>query len=326
MSWVKRNLFFLVGGGIAVALLVLAGLYLYGGWTLNEDNYNKLDEAYKDWKRILALPINPGNDKVDNIKAAIEYRDQARQVIGNVRKSFIPVPPIPNTPRVSKDEFASGLRRTVDQLQRDAGNASVILPAKYQFSFEAQKSLPNFAEGSLPQLARQLGEIKNICDVMFRAKINSLDSVRREKVSSDDDKGPPSDYLDPSMMSVTNELAVLAPYEITFKCFGAELAGVLSGFANGPHGVIVKSINVEPAAPAVTLTSDAITTPGAVAPGYYGQYYGQPGAYYVPTAAGGGVATMPAATVGRGGLVTVLDEKPLKVVMVLSVVRLLPGK
>src|SRR5215467_22453 len=104
MSWVKRNLFFLIGGGTAVVLLVVAGLYLYGGWKLNDDNYNKLDAAYKDWKRILGLPTNPGNSNVDNIKFAVDYRDTVRGVIRDSRKFFTPIPSIPNSANVSKDE------------------------------------------------------------------------------------------------------------------------------------------------------------------------------------------------------------------------------
>jgi hypothetical protein len=321
MSWVKRNLFFLIGGVLAVVLLAAAGYYMYSGWKLNNDNYNKLEEKYANWKRILALNPNPGNDKVDNIKSAIEYRDQVRQSIISVRKSFVPIPAIPpNAARTSKDEFATGLRKTIDQLQRDAGSASVTLPLRYQFSFEAQKSLPNFVEGSLPPLCVQLGEVKAICDILFRARINSLDKLLREKVSSDDDKGPQTDYLDATMISVTNDLAVLAPYEVTFKCFGAELAGVLTGFANEPRGFIVKGINVEPAMGVPTMLTDAGMQPG-LQPGAPPGYRFGPAGNLVPA----GEAT-PAATPGRGGVITVQEEKPLKVVMLLNVVRLLPKK
>ena len=48
MSWVKRNLFFLIGGVLAVVLLAAAGFYMYSGWKLNNDNYNKLEEKYTE--------------------------------------------------------------------------------------------------------------------------------------------------------------------------------------------------------------------------------------------------------------------------------------
>src|SRR5204862_6259930 len=105
----------------------------------------------------------------------------------------------------------------------------------------------SFAAGSLVPLSVQLGEVKTICDVLFQAKVNSLDSLRRESISADDANSTQgqTDYI--SRHSVTNELAVLSPYEITFRGFSSELAAVLAGFASSPRGLIVKTINVEPA-------------------------------------------------------------------------------
>ena len=57
--------------------------------------------------------------------------------------------------------------------------------------------------------------------------------------------GNATDYLGDK--SVTNELAILTPYEITFRSFSPELASVLSGFANSPDGLVAKTINVEQA-------------------------------------------------------------------------------
>lgn len=37
MDWIKRNLYFLVGSLVAVALMGLAGWYLYSKWQLNND-------------------------------------------------------------------------------------------------------------------------------------------------------------------------------------------------------------------------------------------------------------------------------------------------
>ena len=120
-------------------------------------------------------------------------------------------------------------------MQRDATKASVALPPKdsdgqtYSFSFAAQRESLAYAPGSLEPLSVQLAEVKAICAVLFQAKVNSLDNIRRERVSEDDLKGPQTDYLPEK--SVTNELAVLSPYEVTFRCFSSELAAVLAGFA-----------------------------------------------------------------------------------------------
>lgn len=84
---------------------------------------------------------------------------------------------------------------------------------------------------------------------------------------------------------VTGNLATLTPYQITFCGFSSEIAQVLSSIAMSPHGFIVRGINVQPAGP-------------------------------VPP---------PRAMSGKGGLQTVLDERLLRITLVVEVVKLSPG-
>jgi hypothetical protein len=300
MSWVKRNLYFLISSVVAVALLGLAGYYFYGNYTLNDENRKKLYDAYDELDQLIRATPNPGNKDVDNIAIAREQRGQVLEEIDKERQFFLPIPPIPASTNITKDEFASALRRTVEDLQNSAATASVTVPSKYNFSFQAQRDLTIFALGSLPPLSEKLGEVKAICRVLFQAKVNSLDNLRRERVSVDDLNGPSSDYLD--NVSVTNQLAVMTPYEVTFHCFSPELAGVLSGFANDPHGIVVKAINVQPG------TTEATHETGAAG----GFFPGMP----VP----------PHPLVTKGGLPVMLDEKQLKVTLALEVIKLLPKK
>jgi hypothetical protein len=284
----------------------------------------------------------------------------------------------------------------VDQLTRQAANSSVQLPPKYSFSFEAQKPLVRFDPNSLNRVATQLGEVKAICDILMAARVNSLENIRRERVSQDDLRGPQTDYLTDA--SVTNDLAVISTYEVTFKSFSTELADVVAGFANTPFGMVVKSINIEPASASTRMGVDAygapypspygkgagevesIYTPPAYAPaapvytpparyappqtryageggmgGAYGgaaggiryptfnrpqigntgggaeyapagamQGYGQPGNPYGATYPAYGAATARSAA-SASGLVTLIDEEPLSIVMVLKVIKLLPA-
>ncbi len=102
-----------------------------------------------------------------------------------------------------------------------------------------------FAPGSLEALAAQLGEVKTISEILFGAGINALDGIERVHVSPDDANGPQTDYL--TDLPLTNDLAVLVPYEVTFRGFSPEVARVLKGFAASPHGFIVGAISVQPA-------------------------------------------------------------------------------
>jgi len=347
MSWVKRNLYFLIGGVIALVLLGGAGWYLYSKWDLNNTNLANLNQSYSELKALNDKNPNPGGE---NIKIAKDQRKEMLDYISRASKYFQKIPQIPDLPKKTDRDFASALSRTIDQLRRDSTNASVNLQENCNFSFTAESHKIAFAGGSIEPLSTQLGEVKAICDVLFQARVNALDSLRRERVSGDDAAGPATDYLTES--STTNSLAILTPYELTFRCFSPELASVLAGFASSPNGLIVKSLNVEvsgtvpgelTASPAIPV---AVPTYVAPAPGVspeaarygmdrYGQNrYGQ-GRYGEGASSFPGytpppqpqpqqyVAPAAAAPKGGGGLPVVVDEKQLKVTMQLVAVKLL---
>lgn len=317
MAWIKRNLFFVVGGLLALGLLGAAGYYNYRGWSHNTQAFNSLNDIYTTLQNLADQKPSPGNDKVNNTQTAKEQTRELQEWIQKTSQYFQPVAPIPNTGTnaVTSEAFAASLRRMVDQLQREADDASVILPPQYGFSFEAQRRLVRFS-GNLGALAQQLGEVKAIAEIMFAAKVNSLDGIQRVRVSDDDLNGPQTDYTDE--LPVTNQLAVLTPYQITFRSFTPEIAEVLAGFASSPHGFIVKSITVLPAG------AYAAAAPDSMSPG------GVPGA--MPGMMPGGVpppGAPPAAPMyapGRGGLQTVLNEQLLRITLVVDVVKLLPRK
>ena len=296
MSWIKRNLFFVIGGAIAVALLGLAGFYCYTKWVLNNDNLKQLNDAYNTLQTLTQQQPNAGNDDIDNVKLARDYRGQVQELIDQAHKFFEPIPPLLASTNISDAEFSEALRVALKQLNQDAANAGVVLPAaRYSFSFEAQLSKATFASGSLPVLSQQLGEVKVLSSILFNAKINSLVALRRERVSSDDLGGLATDYLDPDVKSVTNEMAVLTPYEVRFTCFSPELANVLSRLATDSHGLVTKVLNVR--------HDFSVGGSGGNAP------YAEP-----PPAPGS--KTLPVE----------LDEKQLNVTLELVIVKLLPKK
>ena len=92
----------------------------------------------------------------------------------------------------------------------------------------------------------QLGEVKAICDILNHAKGQFLGwhPARADSWSPDDAAGPATDYL--GAASTTNELAIITPYEISFRGFTPELAGVLAGFAQSPYGLVVKPSMLNP--------------------------------------------------------------------------------
>jgi hypothetical protein len=353
MDWIKRNLYFLIGSLLALALMGFAGWYLYSKWQRNNEILGQLDEQYAKLKRLYEQKPHPGSGKVDNIKAAKDQQQELRAYLQKSRQHFQRCPPIPvpESGKLTSQEFSSALSRTLDQMQREATRTSVALPPKdskgqtYSFSFAAQRESLAYAPGSLEPLSVQLGEIQAIGAVLFQARINALDNLRRERVSEDDLKGPQTDYLPDK--SVTNELAVLSPYEITFRCFSQELAAVLAGLASSPYGLLVKSINVEVAPASAAANDQPAALPVQTAPAYvppvtqprmpapsaaeasFAARYGM-GAPAAPRPAPAPVYYSPVApapsTVNRGGLPLALDERQLKITLMLNVVKLVSPK
>jgi hypothetical protein len=259
MGWIKRNLFFTIGGIIALLLLGAAAFYDYQSWSHNSAAFGRLNEIYSTLQELGNQKPAPGNARIDNIKTAKEQELEVRDWINQTGNYFKPIAPIPDSPEVSSEAFAAELRRTIDQLQHEAETASVLLPPKYGFSFEAQRSIVKFAPGSLQPLAIQLGEVKTISEILFASRVNSLDGIQRVRVSDDDTAGPQADYN--NVVPVMNNLAALTPYVITFRGFSGEMASVLGGFAASPHGFIVTGINVQPAG--AVAQSDASAPAGS---------------------------------------------------------------
>lgn len=355
MDWIKRNLVFVIGAVVALVLMGLAGWYSFSGWQHRSEETDKVNEGYTELKRLKELNPSPGEEgegKVNNIKLAKEQQKEAQTFLNKLGARLQPIPALPEGTNIASKDYKAVLQDTISDLQRDATNNSVILPSRYNFSFEKQAGLVKFAEGTLQPLAIQLGEVKAICSVLNEAKVNSLEGIRRERVpgSPDDLAGTPTDYLDQA--STTNELAIVTPYEVTFRCFTPELANVLAGFAKSPHGLIVKAINTE--VPLGSLIADSAAAapiyyaPPPVAPpafrpgggedgggrpgGAFASRYGGAAAFNNPYAARTAPAVAPVAQPvavspsAKSGLQPFLKEKQLRVTMLIHVVKLLPSQ
>jgi len=296
MAWIKRNLFFTIGSVIALVLLGAAAYYSFRGWSHDRTAWGNLTQAYNDLQGYYSKQPSPGNEKINNIQTAKDQAAQLEEWTKQARGHFKTVPPIPNPAGgiVTDQMFAGTLRTTIQEIQREATNSNVELPADYVFSFAAERNLVTFAPGSLGPLASHLGEVKAICDVLFSAKVNALVQIQREVVSDNDTTGPQSDYLSDKTTTVdmgSMGQATITPYSLTFKCFSADLAKVLSRLASSDYCFIVKGINVLPAGEAEMNGQNGAPPPTPMA--------------------------MPA-----GGSQAVLDEKLLQVTLAIEVVKL----
>lgn len=316
MLWLKRNLLLAAGGLIAILLL---GFGLYYFWT-NRQNNKKIEAQLEENKTTFGGLINKDPyPSPTNIARAKQEVQRAREAITNARAYFQPVPFEP----VTDQAFKAVLDNSIFDLHKKAEAASVILPSKtYAFTFEHQKRQLQFPPEAFPALPQQLAEIKLICELFFDAGINKLITVRRARLYAEE---PLSQVDHHEMKPEVDEPMGMGsnPYEVVFHAFSTDLATALQSFYKSTNGLLVKAIAVEVAAaeapqPGVNPPAAQIPRP-VVAPPAPAPTAPRP---LPPRTAPG--ATAPAKP--PEGLKTVLNERLLKITMVLEVLRTLPAQ
>jgi hypothetical protein len=327
MAWIKRNLFFFIAGVLALGLIGAGGWYFYTAYSTEGQTAGKINEDYDTLRQLNQENPQPGKPggPIDNVAAAKEQQATLRGWIASTSNYFKPVPHLANL-----QTFPTELDNSIAQLQREAREDGVILPTGYYFTFQAQKTMLAIPQNVLPQLAARLAEIKVICGLLFDARINSLESIRREALSNDDTNGP--DYLAAGQATVSTPLAEMTPYEITFNCFSGELASVLGNFASSPYGLVVKSMQIEPAdlgggmpgaMPGAMGNPNPYQNPyGGGAPPAMGGHF-NPGGYPPP---GPPQRAVPAPPPANGKPVKFLPENRLRIILMVEVVKPKAGK
>ena len=284
MSWVKRNLYFVISCVIAVVLLGAAGWYCYTQWQGDNQAWDQISQAFDQLKQFAQKPITPD---AQNIETARVQTVEIRDLDGKLRKFVTPIAPIPETTNVDDRALTFAMRQSVADLRSTAVKFNVALDQPdFAFSFTAQLPKAVYVASSRDQLARQLGEVTAICDLLFSNRINSLVAIQRER-TADDTGGTAPDYVD--SISVTNNGTIITPYSITFRAFDEQLGRLIASFANEPHGMLVRSMEIEPADMAA-----AMETP------------------------------QPPPTVTPGARPVIVDEKRLKITMLLDLVKFVP--
>jgi hypothetical protein len=313
MAWIKRNLFLVVGGLLAVILL---GLGVYYFWT-NQQKNRAIEAQLEENKATLTRLVNqdPTPNRTNIARAKQEF-EKARAAVEEAKLFFQPIAYEP----VTGQAFKSLLDQTIFDLQRKANQMSVALPSpQYAFTFAHQKMQLQFPAEAFPALPQQLAEIRTICDVLFDAKVNRLVAVRRSRLYSEE---PVSQVDHHEMNPNVNQTAGIGsnPYEVTVHAFTPELAVALESFYKSTNGLVVKAVQVE-VAPAPAVDPNA---PGPAQPVYQTVVPG------VPTAAVP-VRPLPPGARPPGGTArpqetvkTVLNERLLKITMVIDVMRTLP--
>jgi hypothetical protein len=330
MAWIKRNLYFVITVAVALGVTGYCGYLLYS--VLNDNA--ALNEKYSSSKSQLdeLLHTTPFPSP-ENIHAAEEDANRVRTFLAEFQKPFAP---FPTPPKLDVQGFNTYLMKTIALFGAEATNAGVGIEPGYVFSFQLQMNKLNHPPEDIAAWMQELEEMRAILHILYNAKINFLEKIKRVSVSQDDMGS--DDYV--QFTNTTAAWGSVAPYMVNFRAFSAEIANVLAGIASSSNCFIVKAIYVQPSS--VPLPEPPAQTPVQTAPtlqyrplpstapylngpmprGNRGERsgdYTRP-RFYTPTPA------QPVAPAAPAGPETILFEKPLFVTIYIDVVKLKPAE
>lgn len=288
-------MFLVIGIVAAAAVMTCAVLYLLNRYARSEQytgDFNDVVAKLQEYVNKEPYPMEA------NVAVFQDGNKVLRDFMDTCDKLIVPT----SYEKMDTQKFKTHLENVIAELSREATNDNVALPKSYAFTFADIRPKSNLIAYGIDPLALQLAEIRLLCTSLFQAKIHSLESLQRVRVSSDDGNSA-TDYLDDRRI-ITNAFSITTPYKISFRCLQGELSAVLNSLATCKDFIVVKTMEVlstaeyaavsaEPKPPEEPMTPTAPKQPGKKA------------------------TPVPVKPV----LPVVLDQKPVKVTMLIEIVR-----
>tara|TARA_B100000427_G_scaffold115200_1_gene95688 strand:- start:18 stop:1142 length:1125 start_codon:yes stop_codon:yes gene_type:complete len=251
----KRHVLVIVGLLLAIGFVV--GGFLFKGTT--EAKKTTANDEYKEQmgKRD---EVKNAQVKVDakNVGVLGEIADEYDRFTSQAGKVFTDNP----LPAMSSNEFLNYLTQTIVLLNRKATNNLVKVPndlskradINYSFTFAPLMDVVEITTDKIPELQIQLEDVKQITDVLFQSRIQSLELLQRKPVTEEDRRAAmTSNYLNTREI-YTNSISVVRPYKVKFRCLSDGIAKTLSGFAKTKTFYVVRTMEVTPAGESSSTT------------------------------------------------------------------------
>ena len=236
MLWIKRNLVLAITGGIALLCLAAGIFFVYSSVQQNKDLESKLEAQRTELNNLYNMKPFPSQS---NIFALRKEMARMTNVIGQAKAYFKRVP----SEKLTGMPFKAKLDDTIAAMRRKAQEGSVKIPDDFRFSFRSEQQALTLDPGVFPELPVQLAEVEAISQILFEAKINALESIRRPRITGKE--VGQSDYHGVYIETNAATRFTSSPYEFTFFSFSTELAQILKGLYQANHGFIVKDILIE---------------------------------------------------------------------------------
>lgn len=337
MLWIKRNLVLVIGIAVSLALLGGAGYYLYDN---SEENFTR-DEELDKLKAELETLRGGVFPSEANISLVRSNTAQVQGFMQQGERVFASEP----VKLVGESQIKVGLANLVDALRRDATNAGVEVPPKYEFTYGEVKVMPRLPSYALEPLTNQFKEVRSLCTILFNARVRALESFQRVPSFPDEPRSADlmSDRLPQTNTLSTNITVIVTPYRLVFRGFSSHLTDVLNALSSAKEFYAVRQVDVEPSggameSPGTGLPGSAMgmpgfgmggmPTPGFPSPGGFppggpggaaGPGAAPPGGQRPPPPKNPGAANVPQPP--KSSLTKVLDEKPLRITLMLDVVK-----
>lgn len=241
MSWIKRNLSLVISGALALGLLGFGSWYLWLAIQKNNAIDTEIGGTKSEIERLLNMDPAPNASNLNTLKREF---DRLTTFNAQAKRLFPPTPAPPGP--LNDQSFKSLLQTTIDELHKQASSVGITVESNYYFTFESQRFPMKFAPESLHPLSERLHEVQLIASILFKSRINRLEGIRRAMVPGEQPAATAAgDYLTIQPRGNAETGMMLWPYEVTFDCFTSELAAVLEAFQRAQYGFVVKAPTVE---------------------------------------------------------------------------------
>ena len=336
MAWIKRNLALVIGIAVSLLLLVGAGGYLVAN---EAQDYARDEDLAKlkvklDSLRSGTFPSEANIGAVrTNVTQVLKFTAEAERILAS------------EPPKPVNVSFSVHLTRVLDEMRRDATNAGVELPPKYDFTFGEVKGMSRIPGYGIEPLNSRLAELKTICEVLFKARVRGIESLQRLAAFADELKGPDLllDRTEQTNSLATGVNVTITPYRVVFRGFSGDLAVVLNTLSGTKDFFVVREVLVERLGSA-GMMNPGMMNPGMMNPGMMNPGMMNPGPFGAPGPGGApgmlapGMTTPPppggfrpaapkapgmvgAQPVSKSSLVKILDEQPLRITLVLDLIK-----
>ena len=324
MSWIKRNLAFVISLTVAAALLIGGAVYLFSAQSEAEAATGELEAKKNEYDTLVKREPYPNAKNIDSAKAEqVRFNTLKSQALATFSQ-------YPAAGVLDDASFKALLTRTISDLDHSAERKGVKLPAgadsasgsasKYNFTFNSQRRELRLPPNTLQPLVLAVTDIREFTEILFASKIHSLLHIKRSAIGTNEPAGS-GDILSKKVSTNTVIGAGIHPYEVQFQCFSSELGDVLTRFVGASNAYVLKTLNVDrPSSDGSDSAEAAPVNPASSMMAMMSRYGLRPGMGTMPLAPGNPTAPAPSGKVGD----IVLEQKPIRVTLGFEVVRLAP--